>query len=249
MAFVLIDGVLAHDEFAAPPDPSTTQLIEGFAPFQTPTSPGTSGLVEGFPSQEFSAPADPSAAPVDGVLGLTTWEAASTVEHAASGALVGQFGSLEGSATHQALHAASGVLAGQPGVLAGSSLRTTPAASFSSSGALVGPGSVLGGSALRSSPVTAPLPSRGGGPTRKHKAPPPLRDEFAESLLVRYKPPVPSPAVPPETATLAPVSKAVGQTRPSVLAKFSPSPTIDLTKLVVQVEESIPDEVFLLALL
>jgi hypothetical protein len=55
MAFTLIDGVIAHDAFA------------------TPAAPGTSQLVDGINNQAFATPASATAQPVDAVLGLTTW--------------------------------------------------------------------------------------------------------------------------------------------------------------------------------
>lgn len=274
MAFTLIDGVLAHDEFAAPPDPSTTQLIEGFAPFQSPTPAGTSALVEGMPGQEFSTPASSSPQPVDGIQGLTTWEAPAVAgehttsgtlvgqtgglaassthigNHSSAGALTGQLGGLAASASHSASHASTGALVGQAGGLSALSLRLPAAASLFTSGALIGEGASLSGIATRSSPAILPSRRLGGSPPRKVLSSPP-RDEFAESLWSRYqKPPasIPLAEVPP-SSTLTPLSKVIGQTRSSVLAKFPHSSTIDLTKLIVPVEESIPDEVFLLALL
>lgn len=62
MTWQLIDGVVAHDAFAAP------------------TPPGAPALIEGLSQQQFAPGRSATAAPVDGVLGLSSWAAPASGE-------------------------------------------------------------------------------------------------------------------------------------------------------------------------
>jgi hypothetical protein len=84
-----------------------------------------------------------------GQIGSISGSASSATARPSSGALTGQIGSVAGTAAHVAKHATTGALVGQIGSVAGTASSATARAS---SGALVGPGSVVAGSAVHNVP-------------------------------------------------------------------------------------------------
>jgi len=81
-----------------------------------------------------------------GQIGSVVGSSARTRTHTSSGSLIGQIGSISGSSGHLANHTTSGALAGQNGALAGSSRRFR---AHASSSALAGQEASISGDALR----------------------------------------------------------------------------------------------------
>ena len=81
-----------------------------------------------------------------GQIGSVAGSAAHIAVHTSTGALTGQLGSVAGTAAHIAHHTTTGALAGQGSTVAGSATRFR---AHAATGAITGPGSVLSGSASR----------------------------------------------------------------------------------------------------
>lgn len=110
--------------------------------------------------------------------------------HATTGALVGQLGSVAGTAAHTAAaasHATSGALVGQLGTLASTALHSIPHAS---SGALIAPGAILSATSTHTGVGSTPIRRRGGGLWVKGKPPAAKPDPFAKSLHRQFTLPV-----------------------------------------------------------